>query len=63
MRLLAVNGFVSGFVHIVLAFLWIGLFLKDKRKRAVSFIHIMLLLFAVGILINTLYKVINSWGF
>jgi cytochrome c biogenesis protein CcdA len=60
MRPLAVNGFVSGFIHITLAVLWIGLFLQNKRKRTVNIIHIMLLVIALGILFNSLYEVFNK---
>ncbi|MEY2193655.1 hypothetical protein AB7942_13085 [Neobacillus sp. BF23-41] len=47
---------VLDFIHIVLAILWILIFLQNKRKRTVNYSHIMLLLFAVGILLNSLVK-------
>ncbi|MDQ1002967.1 putative membrane protein affecting hemolysin expression [Neobacillus niacini] len=58
---MAGNELLLGFIHIVLAILWIWIFLQNKRKRTVNYIHIMLLLFAVGILLNSLYEVFNSW--
>ncbi|MBT2698397.1 hypothetical protein J7E79_13350 [Bacillus sp. ISL-40] len=47
---------VLDFIHIVLAILWILIFLQNKRKRTLNYTHIMLLLFAVGILLNSLVK-------
>lgn len=46
---------VLDFIHIVLAILWILIFLQNKRKRTLNYTHIMLL-FAVGILLNSLVK-------
>jgi len=60
---LAGNEQVLGIIHFILAILWIWLFLQSKRKHKVTYIHIMLLLFAVGILIDSLYKVMNGWWF
>ncbi|MEH7414699.1 hypothetical protein V7266_05370 [Neobacillus drentensis] len=54
---------ILGVIHFILAILWIWFFLQSKRNHTVNYIHIMLLLFAVGILLNTLYKVIDSWWF
>ena len=47
---------VLDFIHILLAILWIWIFLQNKRKRRLNYIHIMLLLFAVGILLNSFVK-------
>ncbi|MFJ5760253.1 hypothetical protein ACIQAA_14205 [Neobacillus sp. NPDC093182] len=47
---------VLDLLHIVLAILWIWIFLQNKRKGRVNYIHIMLLLFAVGILIDSLVR-------
>ncbi|MBT2655524.1 hypothetical protein J7E81_09810 [Bacillus sp. ISL-18] len=56
---MAENEHVLGVIHFVLAILWICFFIKSKRNHTVNYIHIMLLLFAVGILINTLFNVMN----
>jgi lipoprotein signal peptidase len=47
---------VLDLIHIVLVILWIWMFLQNKRKRTLNYIHITLLLFAVGILLNSLVK-------
>ncbi|WP_193747669.1 hypothetical protein [Neobacillus niacini] len=47
---------VLDFIHIVLAILWIWMFLQNKRKNSLNYIHIMLMLFAVGLLLNSLVK-------
>ncbi|MDQ0971633.1 lipoprotein signal peptidase [Neobacillus niacini] len=47
---------VLDLIHIVLAILWIWIFLKNKRKRRLNYIHFMLLLFAVGILFQSILK-------
>ncbi|WHY03194.1 hypothetical protein [Neobacillus sp. DY30] len=47
---------VLDIIHIVLAILWIWLFLQNKRQRRLNYIHIMLLLFAVGILVHSFVK-------
>ncbi len=60
---MADNEFVEGLLYIVLAILWIWLFLQNKRKQTVKFTHIVLLVSALGILINSLYKAINSSWF
>lgn len=60
---MAVNGFVSGVVHIALAILWIGLFLQNKRKQTINIIHIMLLVFALAILLKSLHEWVKSSGF
>ncbi|PFO06637.1 hypothetical protein COJ85_06950 [Bacillus sp. AFS076308] len=60
---MAGNERLLGVIHFILAILWIWIFLQSKRRKSVNYIHIMLLLFAVGILINSLYKVINRWWY
>ena len=62
MRILAENELVLDFLHIVLAILWVLLFLQNKRKGTIDLTHIILLVFAFGILLNSLYEVISSWG-
>jgi hypothetical protein len=53
---MAANEHVLDLLHIVLAILWIWIFLQNKRKGRVNYIHLMLLLFAVGILLNSLVR-------
>jgi hypothetical protein len=60
---LAENELVLDFLYIVLAILWVGLFLQNKRKGTINLSHIILFVFASGILLNSLYEVINSWWF
>jgi hypothetical protein len=47
---------VLDLIHSVLAILWIWIFLQNKRKRRLNYIHFMLLLFAVGILFQSIMK-------
>ncbi|QGQ44872.1 hypothetical protein [Metabacillus sediminilitoris] len=54
---------LSDVINMSLAILWILLFLQNKRKRTVNFVHIILLVFALVILPISLYQVINSWWF
>ncbi len=56
MVLMAGDEHVLDFIHIVLAILWIWMFLQNKRKNSLNYIHIMLMLFAVGLLLNSLVK-------
>ena len=60
MRILAENELVLDFLYIVLAILWVGLFLQNKRKGTIILTHIILLVFSFGILLNSLYEVISS---
>lgn len=57
---MAANELVFDFLHIVLAILWVWLFLQNKRKGTINLTHIILLVFSFGILLNSLYEVIRS---
>jgi heme/copper-type cytochrome/quinol oxidase subunit 4 len=47
---------VSYALNNLLAILWIFLFLKSKRESGVQITHFLFLIFAIGILINSLYS-------
>ena len=57
---MAENELVMDFLYIVLAILWVWLFLQNKRKGTINLTHIILLVFSFGILLNSLYEVIRS---
>ena len=57
---MAENELVTDFLYIVLAILWVWLFLQNKRKGTINLTHIILLVFSFGILLNSLYEVIRS---
>ena len=57
---MAENELVFDFLYIVLAILWVWLFLQNKRKGTINLTHIILLVFSFGILLNSLYEVIRS---
>ncbi|WP_180960370.1 hypothetical protein [Neobacillus cucumis] len=57
---MAGNEHILSIIHFILAILWIWIFIQSKRKNTVNYMHIVLLLFAVGILINSLYNVIHN---
>ena len=57
---MAENELVMDFLYIVLAILWVWLFLQNKRKDTINLTHIILLVFSFGILLNSLYEVISS---
>ena len=55
------NELVGDLINILLAILWIWIFLQNKRKRTVNHAHVFLVVLAVGILLNSFYEAINSW--
>nr|WP_263327774.1 hypothetical protein [Neobacillus sp. Marseille-Q6967] len=58
---MAGNELVGEMINIILAILWIWIFLQNLRKRTVILTHVLLFVLALGILLNSLYEAINSW--